>query len=32
MQELIENNIKFVPKIHVDKLVETYLLVNFDGF
>ena len=32
MQSLIENNIKFVPKIKVDKLVENYLLINFDGF
>ena len=31
-QSLIENNIKFVPKIKVDKLVETYLLINFDAF
>ena len=32
MQSLIENNIKFVPKIKVDKLVENYLLINFDVF
>lgn len=32
MQDLIANNIKFTPKIHVDRLVETYLLINFDGF
>lgn len=32
MQSLIDNNIKFVPKIKVDKLVETYLLINFDAF
>ena len=32
MSDLIKNNIKFVPKIHVDQLVETYLLINFDGF
>ena len=31
-QSLIENNIKFVPKIKADQLVETYLLINFDGF
>ena len=32
MESLIVNNIKFVPKIKVDKLVETYLLINFDAF
>ena len=32
MQSLIVNNIKFVPKIKVDKLVENYLLINFDSF
>ena len=31
-QSLIENNIKFVPKIKADQLVETYLLINFDAF
>ena len=32
MESLIVNNIKFVPKIKADKLVETYLLINFDAF